>query len=381
MTGDTQTIPQPVSTASTRTAAVPNGPKSSATSLARSRAARELGLKRGEFELAVMLGRVRTVADAVGARRRVSREEIDRLREAPGFPESLRDDIKTVGTADGAALMEIPQARFTRLARAGVLTPVKFYLNRYRAVVWLYLAEELRQFAACEANAPLLTGRAPDSMRAQLAGGADLRARNWRSRHVGFLLRQSEDPWERAAVAAFFLDPMGLADLVRDPYERAYLHRLRPEPFTQAAPESPTTHMVERITTADDPDEISWLRANLSLGLAEARRHRPAPRPGRPPVVPTPRAHRVPPPGRTPVPDSGFGGATPADGRPNHSLMPHPYMTGTHVMPSPGTTARGTASHATASHAIDPQTIDAGRRDEPRGLLKWLRRRRGGRDG
>lgn len=29
-----------------------------------------------------------------------------------------------------------------------MLTPVKFYLNRYRAVVWLYLAVELRQFAA-----------------------------------------------------------------------------------------------------------------------------------------------------------------------------------------------------------------------------------------
>lgn len=27
-------------------------------------------------------------------------------------------------------------------------TTVKFYLNRYRAVVWLYLAEELRRFRA-----------------------------------------------------------------------------------------------------------------------------------------------------------------------------------------------------------------------------------------
>ena len=33
---------------------------------------------------------------------------------------------------------------------------VRFYLNRYRAVVWLYLAEELRQFAADSANASLL---------------------------------------------------------------------------------------------------------------------------------------------------------------------------------------------------------------------------------
>ncbi|GGV34376.1 DUF6397 family protein [Streptomyces spectabilis] len=327
MTGDTQTIPQPASTTPTEAAAPPTVPAARSAPLARSSAARELGLKRGEFELAVMLGRVRTVADPAGARRRVSRAEIERVRETPGFPESLREGVKAVGTAEGAALLDITQARFTRLARTGVLTPVKFYLNRYRAVVWLYLAEELREFAACEANAPLFTGRAPDTMRAQLASGADLRARNWRRRQMGFLLRQSEDPWERVAVTASFLDPMSLAQLVRDPYERAYLHRLRPQPLTQAAPESPTTHIVERITTADDPDEICWLRANLSLGLAEARRHRPAPRPGRPPVTATPRPHRVP--EQPPAPVTGDGAG------------------------------------------------ETDRKEEPRGLLKWLRRRRG----
>ncbi|MEU2560774.1 DUF6397 family protein [Streptomyces longispororuber] len=366
MTGDTQTISQPVTagpappgtapTSSTvptdstvltgSTAPIaPPVPTSRPSSFARSRAARELGLKRGEFELAVMLGHVRTVADPTGMRRRVGREEIDRLREAPGFPKSLRDAIETVGTADGAALLDIPQPRFTRLARAGLLTPVKFYLNRYRTVVWLYLAQELREFAACEANAPLLTGRAPDTMRALLASGADLRPRNWRRRHVGFLLRQSEDPWERAAITASFLDPVRLAHLVPDPYERAYLHRLRPEPLTQAAPESPTTHLVERITTADDPDEISWLRVNMSLGLAEARRHRPAPRPGVPPVVATPRAERL----RASVTEVGSGADVSS-------------VAGTPVPPAPDTA---------------PAIADADRRDEPRGLLRWLRRRRG----
>ncbi|MFF9896864.1 DUF6397 family protein [Streptomyces longispororuber] len=332
MTGSTAPIAPPV-------------PTGRPSSFARSRAARELGLKRGEFELAVMLGHVRTVADPAGMRRRVGREEIDRLRETPGFPKSLRDAIETVGTADGAALLDIPQPRFTRLARAGLLTPVKFYLNRYRTVVWLYLALELREFAACEANAPLLTGRAPDTMRALLASGADLRARNWRRRHVGFLLRQSEDPWERAAITASFLDPVRLAHLVPDPYERAYLHRLRPEPLTQAAPESPTTHLVERITTADDPDEISWLRVNMSLGLAEARRHRPAPRPGVPPVVATPRAERL----RASVTEVGSGADVSS-------------VAGTPVPPAPDTA---------------PPIADADRRDEPRGLLRWLRRRRG----
>lgn len=36
----------------------------------------------------------------------------------------------------------------------------KFYLNRYRAVVWLYLAEELRQFGA-DLTQHLLAGQRP----------------------------------------------------------------------------------------------------------------------------------------------------------------------------------------------------------------------------
>ncbi len=81
--------------------------------------------------------------------------------------------------------MDVPRARFTRLARLGLLVPVKFYVNRYRAVVWLYLADELRQFAADERNAALLKGRTPEGLRDQLTEGLDLRPRNWRGRHLG----------------------------------------------------------------------------------------------------------------------------------------------------------------------------------------------------
>lgn len=358
MKGDTQTVTQPASadrsascaepTSSARPrGSVPSHPPTSSAgpppTVTRSSAARQLGLKRGEFDLAVMLGRIRTVADPAGGRRRVRCDEIDRVRETPGFPESLRECIKTVGTAEGAALMKITPARFTRLARAGMLTPVKFYINRYRAVVWHYLAEELRQFAASEAHATVLTGRAPQALRDQLDEGTDLRPRNWRGRHAGFLLRQSEDPWERAAAAASLLDPVQLAEIVRDPYERAYVNRLKPEPLTQAPPESPTARMVERITTADDPDEMSWLRANLILTLAEARRLRPAPRPGRPPVVATPR--------------------------------PHPAAD-----PPPWPAARIAPERAEQQQAERQTERAAERKDEregePRGLFKWLRRRR-----
>ncbi|MHB9755253.1 DUF6397 family protein [Streptomyces sp. BYX5S] len=261
-----------------------------------SSAARELGLKRGEFDLAVRLGRIRTVPAPGGGRRRVRREEIERIREAEGFPETLREQVRVVGTAEGAELLAVPATRFTRLARAGMLTPADFYVNRYRTVVWRYLAQELREFAAAPVNAPLLTGRAPDKMRARLQAGEDLRPKNWRARHAGHLLGQADGPWERAAAVATLLDPTQLAELVESPYERAHLQRLRPEEFWHGAPDSPSTAVAQRILVADDPNELSWLRGNLLLNMEQARRHRPAPRPtahgesepARPDAVPEP---------------------------------------------------------------------------------------------
>jgi hypothetical protein len=253
--------------------------RTSGAPFAPSRAARELGLKRREFDLAVHLGCVRTVPDEGGGGRRVGREEIDRLRNDQRFPDTLRERVRAVGTADGAKLMDVTTTRFTRLARLGLVTPVTFYLNRYRAVVWLYLADELRQFAAGKDTAPLLTGRTSQSLRDQLEAGLDLRPRNWRGRQLGFLLRTADDPWARAAVVAFFLDPAQVAEIVNDPYERAYLNRFRPEQPTHGVPGSSAARLAERIMTADDPDEIGWLRADLTETLAEARDHRPAPRP------------------------------------------------------------------------------------------------------
>jgi len=249
------------------------------TSVALSRAARELGLKRGEFDLAVHLGCVRTIPDDGGGGRRVARAEIDRVCSDEGFPDRLRERVTAVGTKEGAALMAVPTTRFTRLARLGLVVPVKFYLNRYRAVVWLYLAEELRQFAAGAENARLLSGRTPEGLRDQLEAGLDLRPRNWRGRHMGFLLRQTDDPWARAAVVATLLDPVQVAEIVPDPYERAHLNRFRPARPAHGAPDSPAAHIADRIMTADDTDEIGWLRADLRQELTEARQHRPAPRP------------------------------------------------------------------------------------------------------
>ncbi|MFJ4468569.1 DUF6397 family protein [Streptomyces sp. NPDC089424] len=252
-----------------------------------SRAARELGLKRREFDLAVNLGRIRTLPDEGGGGCRVAGTEIERLRAEDGFPEGLLARVRTVSTNEAAHLMGVTGDRFSRLTRLGLVAPVAFYLNRYRTLVWLYLADEVCHFAADEQNAALVKGRVlPEGLRARLRDGVDLRARNWRGRHLGFLLRRAEDPWERAGALAALLGPVQVAEIVKDPYERAQVNRFRPGPPTHGAPGSPSAQRVERLMTADDPDEIDWLRADLAHVLDEARAHRPAPRP-------TPRAERA----------------------------------------------------------------------------------------
>ncbi|MBV7696405.1 DUF6397 family protein [Streptomyces sp. TRM70350] len=296
-----------------------------------SRAARELGLKRREFDLAVNLGCIRTVPDEGGGGRRVARAEIERLRAEDGFPEALLERVRSVSTGEAAGLMGVTGDRFTRLARVGLVVPVAFYLNRYRTLVWLYLAEELRQFSADEQNAPLVKGRSlPERLRVQLEAGLDLRARNWRGRHLGFLLRRAEDPWERAGALAALLDPVQIAEIVKDPYERAHVNRFRPGPPTHGAPGSPAAQLAERIMTADDPDEIGWLRADLARALDEARAHRPAPRPA-------PRAER-------------------------RAELAHKYAAEHRAAPQ-------------AEHLADPRHAPAPEPERPRGLLGRLRRR------
>ncbi|MFR0354323.1 DUF6397 family protein [Streptomyces sediminimaris] len=272
-----------------------------------SRAARELGLRRGEFDLAVSLGHVRTVLDEGGGGPRVARAEIDRLRAEEGFPETLKKRVEAVGTREGAGLLAVSHGRFTRLARLGVVVPVRFYLNRYRAVVWLYLAEELRQFLADETNAPLLGGRTPPDLREHLAAGLDLRPRTWRGRHLGLLRRQAgEHPWACAAAVASLLDAVQVAEIVPDPYERAHLNRFRPRPPGYGAPGSPTAQLAESLTVARDPDEIGWLRADLAQAVSDARALQPAPRPAsgsRPTPTPSCTAPAPPRPAPAPTPD------------------------------------------------------------------------------
>ncbi|MCX5395124.1 DUF6397 family protein [Streptomyces sp. NBC_00094] len=257
-------------------------------------AAEELELRRGEFRLATQLGLVRTVPVGEGERRRVERTEIDRLRAAPDFPEGLRERVRAVGTREAAALLSVPQDRFTRLARTGHLSPVRFYLNRYRAVVWMYLAAEVSEFALT--HPALLAGRLPQDVRERLDAHEDARPRNWRMRRLGLLLRATDDPWVRAAAIASMLDPVHLAEVVGDPYERAHLDRLRPLPQPAHAVSPAAREVTDRLARADEPDEVLWHRMSLALALEEARADRPAPRPGEPRArVPLPPARSRPP--------------------------------------------------------------------------------------
>ncbi|MBW5483029.1 DUF6397 family protein [Streptomyces bambusae] len=235
------------------------------------RAAGELGLRRSEFARAVQLGIVRAGprAAGAGAGARFARAELERVRCADGFPEVLREQVQTLGAAAAAEALGIGPTRFTRLARCGHVVPVGYRINRYRAVVWLYLAAELREFAARRPE--LLRGGMTAADRELIADGADLRPRGWRERHVELLLRRTADPWERAAVLASVLPEEEVARSVADPAERILLAGLAPPP-PYGHPRAPAAALVAaRLLTAELPDEIDSYRSGLAFALSGAR--------------------------------------------------------------------------------------------------------------
>ncbi|MER5737052.1 DUF6397 family protein [Streptomyces sp. NPDC002262] len=300
------------------------------------RAAEELELKREEFRLAVRMGLIRTAPvqdpgrdqgregtapDRGGGRGRpperrpVERAELDRLKTAPDFPDGLRERVRAVGAGEAAALLSVSPGRFARLARTGHLSPVRFHLNRYRSVIWLYVAAEVTAFGA--EHPALLTGRLPSEVRAREADGEDLRARNWRSRHLALLLRAADDPWARAAAVASLLDPVQVAEVVDDPYERGHLARLRPAPPPGFPVAGAAREVADRLVRADDPDEILWHRVSLALALDEARAARQAPRPGE-------RPRPVAPGGAGPVRTKPAGAEPPEGPEPRPPARPRP---------------------------------------------------------
>lgn len=252
------------------------------------RAREELGLDFTVFELALQLGEIRTVPSS-GGQWRVPRGEVARLRDADGPPQALLDRLRLVTSTEGAALIGISRDRLVRLARLGLIRPVRWYVNRYRALVWVYLGHELREFAL--GSPALLHGRLPAGLRDALDDGEDQRARGWRSRRVSQLVRDSHDAWEEAAVWAALLGPEVTDDAVPDPYDRARLRRIRTalppgRPGALAGPE-----LIRGLTTADHPDEIALALVALADALGRARAEQPAPHPAAVPLHPAAPAH------------------------------------------------------------------------------------------
>ncbi|MCX2968443.1 MULTISPECIES: DUF6397 family protein [Streptomyces] len=258
-------------------------------SVAPQRARHELMLTPREFELALELGEFTTVPpQRSGGRRRVAASELARLRAEPGFPDVLRVRLRVVGAGEGAALLGVGPARFTRLARAGCFGPVRYTVNRYRRLVWLYLAAELEQFAAWHPG--LLHGALPRTLRAPLAEREDWRPRLWRGRRVAQLLRHAEGPWGVAAVHAAVLAPRELVEAVPASRERLALAALRPS-LSPVRTDSPAAAAaVAEVLTARAAEEVHWHRLSLALALAQARREAPGGAAGHPLGPPRPPA-------------------------------------------------------------------------------------------
>ncbi|MCJ0874613.1 DUF6397 family protein [Streptomyces sp. AP-93] len=267
MTAMTQTVQAPPTAMAEPVAA---GCGEAAGLMGGGRAAGELGLSRGEFARAVQLGIVRAGPQGAAGAARYTRTELDRVRSAEGFPDALRERVETVAGAEAAAaVLGVGPSRFTRLARCGRLTPVGYRINRYRAVVWLYLTAELRDFAAREPR--MLRGSAPPGDRELIESRADLRPRKWRERHVGLLLRRTADPWERAAVLASVLPEDDVRATVPDAAERILLGALAPPPPYGHPQVAAAAEVAARLLRAGPPDEIGWYRTSLDFALTGAR--------------------------------------------------------------------------------------------------------------
>jgi len=269
----------------------------------------ELGLEYDEFDVALQVGEVPTVVCGPG-QWKVAAETVARLRAEDGHPRPLLDRLRLVSSEEGARLLGIGRDRFVRLARAGHIRPVRWYVNQYRAVVWMYLARELPEFA--ERSPALLRGRLPAGLRDAVAEGEDQRARSWRLRRTAQLVRDACEAWEEAAVWAALLGPEIVGEAVPDAYERTHLRKLR-EVLPPGRPGRATPEQIRDLTTADHPDEIALGLVALADALGRARSQRPAPRPSLPPpLIPDPVP--IQPSGPAPAPTPG----------PAHAATPPP---------------------------------------------------------
>jgi hypothetical protein len=262
------------------------------------RARDELGLDYDEFEVALQIGEVPGVVCGPG-QWKVPAEAVARRRAAPDHPQALLARLRLVNSDEAAKLLGVGRERFVRLARAGYVRPIRWYVNQYRAVVWIYLAPELAEFA--DRSPALLHGPLPVGLREAVAAGEDQRPRGWRARRVAQLVRDAHDAWEEAAVWAALLGPEIVAGAVPDAYERGHLRRLRGE-LPPGRVGRASAERIRELTTADHPDEIAAALLALATALGSARALRPAPRPPGPELPPAQPLPPLPPAFSPPAP-------------------------------------------------------------------------------
>ncbi|MFE7675601.1 DUF6397 family protein [Streptomyces albidoflavus] len=233
-------------------------------------AARALGVRQSELETAVGLGLLATTEGTgePGERPKVPASEIRRLLPSVDHPDGLRAQVATTGARDGAALLGITEERFAKLARLGLLTPVRCHLNRYHCVVWRYLADELR--AVRRHQAPHLTGQLPPPLRQLLATGDDARPRTWRRRVLAQRLGRAGTTWERAAAVAALLPRSDTAALLTPDKQRS-LDAVRPRPLFVRARSATAERALEPLARALPGPETEQYAAEFAELLDEAR--------------------------------------------------------------------------------------------------------------
>ncbi|MDI5966268.1 DUF6397 family protein [Streptantibioticus silvisoli] len=331
----------------------PGGPPTAAPLaglLPLSEARAELGLECEEFDLAVRTGEVWTVAvpggpDASPPRVMALRAALARLTAETGYPTTLRQRLRLVGAVTGAEALSITRDRFVRLARAGCFRPARWYVNRYRAVVWLYPVDEVTAFA--DEHPGWLTGVLPEEVRTALADGLDLRACGWRLRTAGLLAARAPDAWHEAAVWLALLGPEQAEDLLPGaPMGRRLadacpaLLPFRTGAWTDGA--VPAVHL-----TADDPAEIAHARLCLASALARTRHLPPPPAAGADTPPGTPRVAAA-------TPRAAIAPLTPA-------TAPAASVSLTPAMPPPtsATPPPASAPQATPPPSITPPSAPA----------------------
>ncbi|GFH68805.1 MULTISPECIES: DUF6397 family protein [Streptomyces] len=233
-------------------------------------AARALGLRQSEVETAVGLGLLATTRGTgrPGERPKVPAGEIRRLHGSLDGPDGLRAQVATTGARDGAALLGITEERFAKLARLGLLVPVRCRLNRYHCVVWRYLAEELRTVRRHQVVP--LTGQLPAPLRRLLATGDDARPRSWRRRVLSQRLDRAGTAWERAAAVAALLPRPHPAALLT-PDELRHLEAVRPRALFARARSRTAERVLEPLTRALPGPETERYAGQFAGLVDEAR--------------------------------------------------------------------------------------------------------------